>query len=215
MGSMWVVFGEKSITKAWQLQTSEVSGNIMQEPKPPLVRDVFRYHASISESQLPAARSRYDYLIARRDQINDRIRTGSLALNAASLVGVFTALSTSSIADGRFGISLVDLGYSAFCFMCGLIGSVLGIVFDSYRLDIEAAEQFDRLSRQERYRGALDAVLTKDAEDFLEESMNEVNQLPPQDFRQSLPSILAINFSGGAWIMGMLLPLWEVAKFLK
>lgn len=206
--------GESQPTSPSRRNFAMIFSNIMIDEETTLVRDVYRYHAAISESQLPAAQARYDYLLSRRDQINDRIRTGSLALNAASLVGVFTALSTNSIAEGHFGISIAELGYSALCFMVGLIGSVIGIVFDSHRLDIEVAEQFDRLSRQERYSGALNKHLTQEAEDFLKEQMEIVHALPPRDFNQSLISVLAINFAGGAWIAGISLPVWEVGQFL-
>jgi hypothetical protein len=186
----------------------------MDDNKISRIKDKYPYHDAVSQHQIGAAQARFDYLLARRDQINDRIRSGSLALNAASLVGVFTALSTDVIAKGTFGLSIGDFAYSACCFMVGLIGGVLGIVFESYRVPAQAATQFDRLSRQERYRGSLNNRITEKAEESFLKSMEDVHELPPCDFEQSKMATFSTNFSGGAWIAGMLLPLWKVGSLI-
>lgn len=187
----------------------------MDKERPITVKDIYKFHAAISESQLPASRARYEYLLTRKDQISDRIRSGSIVLNAASLVGVFTALSTEAIAKGAFGITVPDLAFSACCFIIGLIGGVLGIVFESYRLPNEAAEQFDRLSRQENYNGTLNQIFTPENEENFRARMEDLHALPPRDFGFSLPSSLSVNFAGGAWIAGMLLPLWKVGSLIE
>jgi hypothetical protein len=187
----------------------------MEHDNIPRIKDKYLYHDAISQHQLGASQARFDYLLARRDQINDRIRSGSIALNAASLVGIFTALSTDVISKGTFGLSIPDLAYSACCFMIGLIGGVLGIVFESYRIPQQAAEQYDRLSRQESYRGALNNHLSEPNEASFFRMMEELHALPPRDFEQSIVSNISTNFSGGAWIAGMSLPLWQIASMIK
>lgn len=184
------------------------------DQKPLLVRDLFRFSDSVSSHRLQAARARYQYLLERKDRTSDHIRTGLILLNAASLLGVLTALGTDVVAQDRFGIRVSDMAYSACCFMLGMIAAGLSVMIDSWRLPGEAATQFDRVSREENYRGVLDSESSEKNVALLGERMEEVHALPPADFGFSHAANITLNLAGGAWLAGILLPLWRVGSLI-
>lgn len=179
-----------------------------------LVRDVQAYLDSTVNSRLPRSAARYDYLLQRRDQTNDRIRTGLIVLNSASLLGVLTALGTDVIAEERFAIGISDLVFSACCFILGAIFAASAVMVESWRLPEEAAEQFDRLSRDEALRAALDNHLTEANLDSCRDRMQDVHQLPPADFQYSPSAMWLANMAGGSWLAGLVLPLWKIASLI-
>jgi len=180
-----------------------------------LVRDEQRYSDSLSRHQLPAARTRYEYLLERRDKIQDQLRIGAMAINAASLLGVFTALGTDVVSQAKFGVSVSDLAYSAACFILGTISAGVGAVIESWRVPAVAAEQFDRLSREESLRASLDNELNDQNRTHFKTQMDRLHELPPADFGYSLPATWATNLAYGAWLAGMLLPLWRLGTLIK
>lgn len=182
---------------------------------PRLVCEEQRYTDSLSKHHLPAARARYDYLIERRDKIQDQLRIGALAVNAASVLGIFTALGTNVVAQAKFGVSVSDLAFSAACFMLGIILAGTGAVFESWRVPGEAAEQFDRLCREENLRASLDTELTDQNREHFVKQRERLHELPPADFGYSLPAIWATNLAYGAWLAGMILPLWRLSALIK
>ncbi|EKU74618.1 hypothetical protein HMPREF9718_02146 [Sphingobium yanoikuyae ATCC 51230] len=182
---------------------------------PRLVRDEQRYSDSLSKSHLPAARARYDYLLERRDKIQDQLRIGAMAVNAASLLGVLTALGTNLVSQSKFGVSISDLAYSAACFMLGTILAGAGAVIESWRVPGEAAEQFDRLSREESLRASLDTELNDLNRAQFIDQRDYLHELPPADFGYSLPAAWATTFAYGAWLAGMIMPLWRLSAMIK
>lgn len=179
-----------------------------------LVRDLYRYNDSVSKEELRAAQARYDYLLQRRDQVNDRIRNGTIALNAVALLGVLTALSTDLVSGGSFGVSPGDLAFSASCFMVGLILAVVGIAAESWRIPGEAATQFALLSHHRRQRGVLDSAFRESSHEELTQAMEEIHELQAVDFEWSSLANWATNLSAGAWLAGMLLPLWKITELI-
>ena len=182
---------------------------------PRLVCDEQRYTDSLSRHQLSAARARYEYLLGRRDKLQDQLRVGALAINAASLLGVFTALGTDIVAQAKFGVSVSDLAYSAACFILGTIMAGMGAVIESWRAPGEAAEQFDRLSREENLRASLDSELNDETRVRFKTQRDHLHELPPADFNYSLPATWATNLAYGAWLAGMILPLWRLGALIK
>jgi hypothetical protein len=181
-------------------------------PKP--LREIHRYSASVSEFELPLARARYEYLYTRRDNYADRLRTGGLAFNAASLTAVLTALGNPMVAAGRFGLSTPDLALSACLFILGLMAGIVGIWLETNRLQHELATQFDRMSRQMRHQGCLALLASAENENQLQEAMGDNHALPPDDFRFSWVAAFATNLAGWLWLAGAAVPLWRVGSLI-
>lgn len=179
-----------------------------------LVKDAQRFLASTTASRLHAAQNRYDYLIERRDRMNDRVRTGLILLNSASLLGVLTALGTELIATAEFGIDVADLAFSASCFITGSILAAAALMWETWTVAPQAAKQFDRLSRLENLQGTLDLELSGNSLDDCRKRMNEVHALPPEDFAFSHLANWLGNFAAGAWLAGMSLPLIRIASLI-
>jgi len=176
----------------------------------PLIREMFRHANSLSENSLTAAEARYDYLIERRDRSNDRIRTGLIILNSASLLGVLTALGTDAIAAERFGIGITDLALSASTFILGTMLAATAVMIESWRLPSEAALQFDRLTREKLLRASLDVHLDEKGVTYFEERLASLHELPPKDFEFSRTANWLTNVAGGVWLAGMAIPLYRI-----
>ena len=186
-----------------------------EEGTPPaLVRDLQRYVDSVAKSQLPVAQAHYAYLLERKDRSNDRIRTGLIVINSASLLGVLTALGTEAISSQQFGIGIGDLAFSASAFILGTMLAAAAVMVDSWRLPEEAAVQYDRVSRQENLRAALDTELNEDNLVNFRLRMEDVHALPQKDFEYSPIATVLTNFAGGAWLAGTTLPLFKIGALI-
>lgn len=185
------------------------------ENKPPLLRDIFRYNDAFSENETRLVASRYDYLLNRRDQFQDRVRNGTLILNSVSLLGVLTALGTDMIGAGKFGVTISDLAFAAAAFILGLILGVAGMYAENLRLPGEAARQYDRLARQMRQRAILNEVANERNVELHKGLMDEVHAMPQSDFEVSHWSLAFTNFSAGAWLAGVALPLFSIISLIE
>ena len=179
-------------------------------PELPKVRDVQCYLDSVNKFELPLAQHRYEYLRERRDLLFDKLRTGSIVLNAAALTAVLTALGNPAVAKGKFGLDISTLAFSSVCYLTGLILGVIGYWIEAQRTQGELATQFDRMSRQMRLRGHLDNTYTESNSASAKEAMTEVHELPQRDFGYSWTATLATNCAGGAWIGGTVAVLWKL-----
>ena len=157
---------------------------------PPLLRDFYRFQASVNEFELPLARAKYEYLCNRRDSLFDKVRTGAIVLNAASLTAVIAALGNPTVAEGKFALSTTDLAFSACAFITGLISGALGFWLEANRSHEELAKQFGRTSIQMNMRGFLDSAATDETQESLGKQIKESGEIPIQDF----------NISTAVWI---------------
>ncbi|GEM71133.1 hypothetical protein SAQ01S_08990 [Sphingomonas aquatilis NBRC 16722] len=63
------------------------------------------------------SRARYEYLVTRRDQMQDRLRFGAMALNGASLAGLMAAMGGDGKAASWAGLSGTVALWSATAFI--------------------------------------------------------------------------------------------------
>lgn len=181
----------------------------------PKVRDVQCYLDSVNEFELALAERRYEYLHSRRDTLFDKLRTGSIVLNAASLTAVLTALGNPTVAKGKFGLDISTLASSSAFFILGLILGVVAFWIEAQRTQGELATQYDRMSRQMRLRGALANPYTESNGAAVSDAMTKVHELPTKDFNYSRIEALATNCAGGAWIGGTCGILWKLAGLIQ
>lgn len=187
----------------------------MSGDKPPLLKDVFRYQAGVNAFELQLAKAKYEYLCSRRDNLFDKVRTGSIVLNAASLTAVLTALGNPVVAQGRFGLSTTVLAFSASAFIIGVVSGALGFWFEANRSHKELALQFERMSIQMNMHGFLESPETDNSVELLGQQISLSGEKPIQDFDISHAALIATNIAGGAWIAGALLPLWRIGSLVS
>jgi hypothetical protein len=180
----------------------------------PLVRDFHRYHGSLSDHQLPAARDRYEYLYKRRDELFDKVRNGMLVLNSASLLAVLTAINNEQVLKGKFGVTVTELAMAACAFALGLVLAAAGFFLEANRTQHEVALQFGRLICQMQLHSILDSRLTEESEEQFREIMQSVHELPPADFKYSLVALVATHSAGGLWVGGIALLVWKMSSVI-
>jgi len=153
------------------------------------------------------SRSRFEYLVARRDQLLDRLRFGILALNGASLVALISALGGDGAAATWIGLNPPRAKESAAAFVVGTIFAVVSIMIDANIYRTEAGDAEVRRSTLSRLTALYEAPMSKENYDRAGAAMSDYHKLPPVDFQFSKWAIMLLNASGGAWLFGVGVPL--------
>lgn len=194
---------------------NELPATEIEKRNVPLLKEIFRFQAGVNEFELPLARAKYEYLCNRRDSLFDKVRTGAIVLNAASLTATLTALGNPAVALGKFALSSADLAFSACAFIVGLIAGVMGFWIETNRSHAELAQQFGRMSAQMNMKGFLESEATEAFEIKIGEQISEFEKNPIQDFNISVWALIATNLAGGAWVAGSLLPLFRLGSLIR
>ncbi|WP_205480342.1 hypothetical protein [Sphingomonas arenae] len=171
------------------------------------LREILPVNAAMIGGEAEFARRRYEYLIARRDQLIDRMRFGALALNGASLVALFAALGGENNAATWLGFTQENARHSAIAFAVGAILAGVSVVIDSNQYRSEAGDAFARQAAASSLAARLEDRATDQSLQTLERETLEFQATPLVDFQHSIWSIILLNFSGGAWLAGILIPL--------
>jgi hypothetical protein len=152
-------------------------------------------------------RSRFEYLVQRRDALNDSARTGCLALNAGSLVALFSLAGASAEAAERVGFTQERTAYCAAAFAIGAILAAVSTLLEANRTNTEAGDAVARLIYSRALASAFENEATEEANKRLVNQMMEFHKLALVDFQYSAAALWARGLSGGAWLVGVLLPL--------
>ena len=160
------------------------------------------------EADLAAAR--FSYLVERRDQLQEKLRMGVLALNGASLIGLLSALGGEGQAAIWLGFTSENAKYSAASLAGLLIAAGISAIVQSNLFTKEAGDANTRRSQASWLTSFHAAEATEANWDKLELLADEFGNAPIVDFQYSLAAIILQNLAGGAWLAGILIPMWQV-----
>lgn len=171
------------------------------------IRQLSPVNARTFDLEAPFAERRYEYLIARRDQANDRIRTGSLALNGSSLVAMLALLSGEGKAAAWIGLTSHNTALTAAFFVVGAALSGSSIVAAGAQFATEAGDAFGRMLKTRSAAAAHEAYDTQSGRTGVTEALAGLHASPLVDFQYSPASIFLQSCGASAWIAGMCVPL--------
>lgn len=179
-------------------------------PDEPTIEEFDAVNAAMFAADQELATRRYEYLISRRDQSLEKLRFGLLALNGASLIALISALGGDGTAATWLGFNADRARYSAAAFIIGAVCGGISILIESNLQRVEAGDAMARHSTLNRLTALYSAKFTKENYDRVGPVMEEYHNLPLIDFRYSIPAIVALNASAGAWLFGVAMPLIAV-----
>lgn len=169
--------------------------------------DISPVNLAMHQFEQRAAEDELRYLMQRRDAQNEKIRFGLIALNGGSLLALMGALGGAGNAASWLGFTPQNALISSASFVLGLILSGIAVTSQQNLSVIEAGDASARVQTLRRLVALYDQEATPDNHDRLGNAMAEFHNLPLTGFQFSNSAIWAQNFSAGAWLMGILLPL--------
>ena len=183
-----------------------------QPDRPATTAEAFRYNAAANRIDLDEAERRLDSLLERRAKLAERSTFGLLALNGTSATGAFAALQAGGTALGNLGISTAEVAFCISAFLFGSVLSVISVWAESIHLTTVAGKQFCRTSHLRRIESTLADHLQPEAIDRLGREIKELPKVTPNDFAYSPVQLILHNFSGGAWLAGIGLAIYNVGQ---
>ena len=169
--------------------------------------DISPVNLAMHQFEQRAAEDELRYLMQRRDAQNDKIRFGLIALNGGSLLALIGALGGNGTAASWLGFTPQNALISSASFGLGLILSGIAVVCQQNLFVTEAGDASARVQVLRRLVALYDQQATPENHDRLGEAMKEFHDLSLTGFQFSYSSIVSQNFSAGAWVMGILVPL--------
>lgn len=176
---------------------------------PTKIRDASPVNARTFDIDTPFAERRYEYLIAKRDQVQDRIRTGALALNGSALVAMMAMLADEAKAAKWIGLTDGNARLSAAAFTIGVLSAGVAFWAVNALFTEEAAAAFTRYMKTRQLTASYDGPTTEPGWNAARDALEEYAKSPLVDFRYSPTSILAQNISAACWVIGMVIPLFH------
>lgn len=171
------------------------------------VGDADRINAASARAEAQFAERRYEYLIVRRDQAQDRLRTGSLALNGSSIVAMLALLGSEGQAVTWVGFTQDNTPVAACAFVLGTFLAGVSLLAAQNFFVAEASDSFVRTSSARDWAASYEAPLTEDGWGRNREAMAKYHESPLVDFQYSTVSLWAQTLSGGCWLFGIITPL--------
>jgi len=175
------------------------------------LRTVDPVNARAYELEAPFSERRYEYLVQRRDELSDKIRTGSLALNGSSLVAMLAALSGEGKAAQWIGLTPDNTALTAAFFVVGAAASGAAIIVANGLFATEASDAFDRMLKARQVLSIYDAEDSQQSRDASLRALQDFHAAPLVDFQYSRASIAAQSSGAGLWLAGMCIPLLTAA----
>ncbi len=169
--------------------------------------DISPVNLAMHQFEQRAAEDELRYLMQRRDAQNEKIRFGLIALNGGSLLALMGALGGAGNAASWLGFTPQNALISSASFVLGLILSGIAVTSQQNLSVTEAGDASARVQTLRRLVALYDQEATPANHDHLGKAMAEFHNLPLTGFQFSNSAIWAQNFSAGAWLMGILLPL--------
>lgn len=189
------------------LATGSITRQVLYMNEVSRIRDADPVNARIQDIDVAFAERRYEYLIAKRDQLQDRLRTGSLALNGGSLVALMTMLGNEGKVAGWIGLNAHNSSVSAACFALGVLLAGISIAAADRVCTAESSKAFVRYMTVRRLAATYEASQSPGGWKSSQEALEEASKAPLIDFEYSHLSIFSQNLSGGSWFVGIAVPL--------
>ncbi|MDB5704451.1 MAG: hypothetical protein JWN66_1567 [Sphingomonas bacterium] len=174
--------------------------------EPLSIREKIPAAAALAENNLAIDRQAYERLVARRDDVNDKIRFGVIALNSGSLLALLSALGGSGQAAKWLGFDQLTAQFSASAFVTGLIASMAAVIVQQNHSNIEAGDALARTMAAARLLGLYESR-DENAHLAWQKALDDYSTAPLVNFRYSKLAIALQNAGQGAWLAGILLPL--------
>lgn len=185
------------------------------------LRDAYPYNDSFNAMELATADRRFEQLIERRERLIERSRFGVLVLNGASTVGILSSYQGLRSELGN------DLHFALVFFAVGMILALISILVETNFVGTRAAHMFGHLSFLRRTRATLDDHFSERSEKRFSEQLEQLAARSeresitkielddskdglPNDFAYSPAALVTLNFSGGAWVGGVLAMLFAL-----
>lgn len=162
------------------------------------------------QNEAAFAAARFAYLVEKRDQLQDKLRFGLLALNGGSLVALLGALSGDGQAASWFGFTVENAKYSAALFASGIVAAGASAITQSNLFTKEAGDANSRRLAASWLASFHEADANDKNWDTLKTLLDDFSKAPLVDFQYSVAAIVLQNLAGSAWLAGILYPLCGV-----
>jgi len=153
------------------------------------------------------ADAEYRYLVQRRDEFSQKIRFGTLALNAGSLIALLGLVGGEGSAAIWLGFTKEIVLYSAIAFTVGLIFSGISINAQQNLMMKESGDAAQKAISLNGLVARYDGEHNEENNAEYGKHMNAYHEMPLTGFQYSNLAIWCQNFAGGAWLAGILMPL--------
>jgi hypothetical protein len=169
----------------------------------PTMRDLYGYNAKMAEDELAFAARRYEYILERRDRISERLRFGSLALNAASIVAIVTALSSAAQPLGKLGVTAGATICVCIAFLIGMIlaGTAVWAGF-THAIDV-TSDELKHVQGLRHTNALFEHCWTKNIEVAIGEELGERKAVVTADYRYSSAEMALVQWSSLFWLGGV------------
>ena len=175
------------------------------------IRDLAPANGYDAAAEHTFARARYEYLIARRDQMQDRLRLGAMALNGATLAGLMAAMGEDGKAAAWIGLTQRVAVWSAAAFVSGIVCAGIAALIASNKYVTESGDAFAKYMTAKRLAASFEASDWA----HVETAMEEHHALPLVDFQYSSAAIVLQNAAHGCWLGGIILPFLAKGVWLR
>ena len=175
----------------------------------PALREIYRVNATMADEELFITTRRYEQTIDRRDKLRERTRFGLLALNAASLVALFSSLGSQWIS--ALQVTEADIAQTALFFLIGLMAGSIAIWWSGITATSDAASDFENLMDVRQRKAEFDGAATPEAElKLVNRTPAKVKILP--DYRWSKIDNILTNLAGSVWLSAVGGIAWKVSQ---
>lgn len=152
----------------------------------------------------------HERLIARRDALRDKLRSGLVTLNAGSLLALLAALNGEGAAAAWFGVDAENAKWVAACFVAGLFAAGASYHIAEYSTNMELSDSIESVSAAQHRVAIYEKPATSENNQELKAVLDDYSKIPLVGFRVSIPSIVTLSLSQCFWTMGVLIPLATV-----
>lgn len=173
----------------------------------PTMRELFRINHAFAAINLERDRAEHDRLLARRDDLRDKLRSGLTALNGGSLVALMAALNGDGTAAGWIGIDVHNAKWIAASFALGLVAAGIAYRLDESATGYEVADSINRVGSSERQIALYEGSATDELIEKVGREMNAYATLPVVGHRVQGKTIVALALSQFFWATGIFIPL--------
>lgn len=173
----------------------------------PVMREFSPVSFALAKNDLERDHAAHERLIARRDDLKDKLRSGLVALNAGSLLALLASLNGEGSAAGWIGVDASNARWIAACFVGGLFAAGASYHVADHGINSELSDSIPRVRSAEHRVALYEKAACVETNEELREALEDYAKIPLVGFRVSIPHIVSLGLAQAFWIAGIVIPL--------
>lgn len=184
-----------------------MTGEPLPESLPRTFREFTPVTYAMVKNYLDQDHREHERLIARREVLKDKMRSGLTTLNAGSLLALLAALNGEGAAATWFGIDSSNVKWMAGLFTLGLILAAVSFRIAETDARVESSDSLIRVLAIERLIARYEGKPTIEEHDQIAKEFQAYTELPIVGHRFSDADFWCLALSQTCWLVGILMPL--------